>query len=71
MPKKRNIQEYKDAIKFTEYASISNSGTVARYVYIIPSTGMMYEVDPNDDTITGQRCALDITWDRIPVDLTN
>lgn len=64
-----NIQDMPDAIMLTEYASISHTGTISRYVYCTKSRGMLYEVDPSDGTITGQRYILNISWDRIPADL--
>ncbi len=65
----KNIQDYKDAIYLTKYASLSTKGTTEYYVYCVPDTGMLYEVAAKDGTITGQRYALDITWDRVPNDL--
>lgn len=53
-----NIQDYKEAIKLTEYMH----GHDSRYVYCVQKTGMLYEVDPADGTITGEKYILNISF---------
>lgn len=63
-----NIQDFKDAIKLTEYAnhSANRMMNVTRYVYCLPAIGMLYEVDPTDGTILGQKYIPDIVFSPIP-----
>jgi hypothetical protein len=64
-----NIQNYKDAIRLTEWATAGVPG-ITRYVYCVPHTGMLYEVDPADGTITGQKYILDIAFGKMPEEKT-
>ena len=61
---KTNIQEYPDAVMLTEWSTkcTNPADEKTRYIYAVKSTGMLYEVDPVDGTITGQRYILDISF---------
>jgi hypothetical protein len=61
-----NIQEFPYAIMLTKFVSLSESGNTERYVYCTPDTGMLYEVDPANGTITGSKYILDISF--TPID---
>ena len=64
---KTNIQGYPDAVMLTEWSTkcANPADEKTRYIYVVKSTGMLYEVDPADGTITGQKYILDISFERV------